>query len=103
MPEETNAEASDKLNHVKWAAWGVVDIEALERMQRRNYIKRARAELHAAGLKLECGGSKTTPYYAVVAVDDEVKKVTRQIAAGADAFKKICAHAVGMLEPEAHS
>lgn len=101
-------EAGDPLNHVKWAAWGVVDIERLERMQRRNYIKRARAELAFKGIELKCGGSKGVPFYAVAGTNTPMETTTfgskgRHTAAGADAFKKICVHAVSMLEPDAHS
>ena len=99
MSEETG----DPLNHVKWAAWGVVDIERLERMQRRNYIKRARAELAFKGIELKCGGSKTTPYYAVQPVEvteTSPLKAVSHTAAGVDAFKKVCAHAVSVLEPQ---
>src|SRR6266436_5511838 len=59
------------MNHIRWAAWGVVDIEALERMQRRNYIKRARAELVEKGITLNCGGSKATPWYGISLPKDE--------------------------------
>lgn len=97
----------DPLNHVKWAAWGVIDIERLERMQRRNYIKRARAELASKGFELKCGGSKGVPFYALAEASTPMETTAfggkGHTAAGADAFKKICARAVSMLEPDAHS
>lgn len=92
------------MNHIRWAAWGVVDIEALERMQRRNYIKRVRSELGVLGIELECGGSKQQPYYLVSIPDTYVKKhyavdVKKHHAiAGKDAFRKVCEwtlHATG--------
>lgn len=83
------------LDHLKWAAWGVIDIEKLERMQRRNYIKKVRAELGPHGVKLECGGSTRVPYYRV---HNESTSVT-QFAAGGDAFKRVCLAVLEKLEP----
>ena len=78
------------MNHIRWAAWGVVDIEALERMQRRNYIKRARVELAEKNITLNCGGSTQTPWYAVVLLTTDGKTVPKHAAGGKDAFKKVC-------------
>ena len=78
------------MNHVRWAAWGVVDIEKLERMQRRNYIKRARAELEEQGIALECGGSKTTPWYSIILPPTDGKTIPKHSAGGVGAFKKVC-------------
>jgi hypothetical protein len=91
------------MNHIRWAAWGVVDIEALERMQRRNYIKRSREQLAAVNIKLECGGSTQTPHYLVSlptplveikmghgGAAKTLEKAEGHAAAGKDAFKKVC-------------
>jgi hypothetical protein len=75
------------MNHIRWAAWGVIDIEKLERMQRRNYIKRARAELKAADIKLECGGSTNVPFYRVSLPGD---KAQSQGYGGPASFQKVC-------------
>lgn len=53
------------MSHVSFAAWGSVDVEKLERMQRRVYIRHVREELAKHHLALECGGSKQRPYYAL--------------------------------------
>lgn len=53
------------MSHVSFAAWGSVDVESLERMQRRVYIRHVREELAEHHLALECGGSKNKPYYAL--------------------------------------
>ena len=79
------------MNHIRWAAWGVVDIEALERMQRRNYIKRARVELAEKGIVLSCGGSTQTPWYSVTLPPASGENIVKQQASGGrDAFKKVC-------------
>jgi hypothetical protein len=90
------------MNHIRWAAWGTIMLdnqEQLDRMQRRNYIRRARAELAQVGIKLECGGSTTKPHYAVVfpvVVGEttikgvKVSKYKTHTAGGEDAFKKVC-------------
>ena len=49
------------LGYLQWAAWGVVEIEKLERMQRRNYINHVREELKLHGLSLECAGTSMSP------------------------------------------
>ena len=77
------------MNHIRWAAWGVVDIEALERMQRRNYIKRARAELAEKSIELACGGSTKTPWYSIVVPTADGKGNAKAVG-GEHAFKKVC-------------
>ncbi len=78
------------MNHLRWAAWGVVDIEKLERMQRRNYIKRSRTELAEHSVMLECGGSTVNPYYRIVlpTAEGEDKPRTHAVG-GVDAFRKV--------------
>lgn len=90
-----------KLDHVKWAAWGVVDIDnksKLDRIQRRNYIKRTRAELKHFNIELRCGGSSTTPWYCVVSAK---ASPANHVAAGEGAFQKVCAHVLKQLEEPA--
>lgn len=77
------------MNHIRWAAWGVIDIDAmLDRIQRRNYIKRARKELADIGAVLHCGGSTQVPWYRIVLSKEKDKAF---VVAGEDAFKKISA------------
>lgn len=82
------------MNNVKWAAWGVVDIEALERMQRRNYIKKVRAELAKHGATLDCGGDKVSPFYLVHIRDD-----LDYHARGDGAFREVMQNALETLSP----
>jgi len=77
------------MNHIRWAAWGVVDIEALERMQRRNYIKRSRIELDEKGIVLSCGGSTHTPWYSIK-IPTPDGKGNIKAAGGREAFKQVC-------------
>jgi hypothetical protein len=90
--ESTTGEGA--MNHIRWAAWGVIDIETLERMQRRNYIKRARADLEGIA-KLECGGSTVRPYYRIEFPTPkpeagEHPKPCSHAVGGDQAFKKVC-------------
>jgi hypothetical protein len=78
------------MNHIKWAAWGVVDIEKLDRIQRRNYIKRSRKELEEIRCSLNCGGSTQTPYYQIILPTTDNKTIPKHAAGGLDAFKKVC-------------
>ena len=87
------------LNHIRWAAWGVIDIEKLERMQRRNYIKRARAELVEIAAVLSCGGSKSVPWYSITLPTTTAGKT----AGGPDAFRRVCEWLLIHLEDKEHS
>lgn len=60
------------MSHVSFAAWGSVDVESLERMQRRVYIRHVREELAKYQLALACGGSKGRPHYALYRVVDGI-------------------------------
>ena len=62
-----------QLSYLRWVAFGVVDIEKLERMQRRNYINHMREELKLHGLELHCHGTSYRPVYAIEAVDGSFK------------------------------
>ena len=75
------------MNRVRWAAWGVVDIEKLERMQRRNYIKAVRLEIQPN--KLECGGSSKQPWYQFLFYLPD-GGYTKMAYAGPEGFKKAC-------------
>ena len=90
------------MNRVRWAAWGVVNIEALERMQRRNYIKAVRNELMEQKILLDCGGSTKTPYYQFVLPTTDGKTIPKYTAAGPDAFKKVCVKLLERLGEAAH-
>lgn len=76
------------MNRVRWIAWGVIELEKLERMQRRNYIKKIREELTPLGIKFESGGVSNNPFYRVIIVNDKGKT---HAAAGPDAAKNACA------------
>jgi hypothetical protein len=94
------------MNHIRWAAWGVVDIENMptditpgkgnQRQARRNYLRKVHAELKEHGITLHPGGSTKAPFYAVEKGD---KKHT---AAGSDAFKRICTHVLEMIGDTSH-
>jgi hypothetical protein len=96
--EALSASESDPLCHAKWAAWGVIDIEKLERMQRRNYIKRTRNEFAACGWALTCGGTTRSPHYRLEFSPDH-KAVS---FTGPDAFRRACADVVKQLEETLH-
>jgi hypothetical protein len=84
--------STDPLSHVKWAAWGVIDIEKLERLQRRNYIKRARSELEAHGWALTCGGNTRSPHYAAEKGGEKISHT------GPDAFMRMCSVIASAIE-----
>lgn len=83
------------MNHTKWVGWGVVNVEALDKQQRRVYLKKIRAELAERGMQLHPGGSTQVPWYRITRVGNgpETAKVEETIA-GEDALKKICAWAL---------
>lgn len=77
------------MNHIRWAAWGVIELDGgkFDRQQRRNYLKKVHAELAELGYSLHPGGSTNTPYYMIM----HVSALPKHTAAGKDAFKKVCA------------
>jgi hypothetical protein len=94
--EGTDIGEDATLAFTSWAAWGVIDIDdrsKFDRMQRRNYIKKVRAEMHEKGVALSCGGSTQTPFYCVQIGLQEDKPVYKDTftAQGRDAFVKVCA------------
>ena len=84
------------MNHIRWAAWGVIDIEKIPSdhtsggngQARREYLKKVRQELTALNMILHVGGSKVAPWYAVARRGEEKNAM---VSAGTDAFKKLCA------------
>jgi hypothetical protein len=93
------------MNRLKWAAWGVIDIEKLERMQRRNYINHVREELKQHGCTLECGGGRAGPYYRVYKqrvhgdLEWSVLTTPHERQAG-NAFSRVCYKALVKLDPD---
>jgi hypothetical protein len=85
------------VNNIRWAAWGVIDIENIpsdqttggNRQARRSYLKKVHEQLQPLGLRLHIGGSAQNPWYCVESLKGEKFK---HVSAGKDAFKKICAY-----------
>lgn len=99
MSEDSCEVKQDALGIVRWSAWGVFNIEALDRLQRRSHIKKTRAALATVDCELHCGGSTNKPYYQVKLPDGKKKAF-----AGPGAFQKACALVVveitGDITPE---
>lgn len=79
------------MNHIRWVAWGVIDVDGtMDRQQRRNYLRKLRAEFDTLNCKFDIGGSTKNPYYIIhrFVPNGVVKK---QAYGGADALKKACA------------
>lgn len=88
------------MNHIRWVAWGVVDVDGtMDRQQRRNYLRKIRAELTELRCGFNIGGNKRTPYY-VIHRDLDNGVIKKQACAGEDALKKVCAWL--LLEVEDH-
>lgn len=95
------------MNHIRWVGWRVIELDngTFDRMQRRNFIKRMRAELKELGAELHCGGSTQSPWYSIEipigspmwskistgTTVDEKLKVLKHSAGGKDALNKVCA------------
>jgi len=90
------------MNLIRWAAWGTINIETLDRQQRRNYLKKVRAELAEKGYSLQPGGSTQRPWY-MVTKDGEEGQNNKQIAAGEGAFSKVCAWVLEHTGEAAHA
>lgn len=99
------------MNHIKWVAWGVVDVEALNKHRRRNYLKKIRDELSAKGFTLHPGGSKTMPWYRIEGTPGVGRHEGQgyggkaQVFASKDALKKILTwalHELGEVQGENH-
>jgi hypothetical protein len=86
------------MNCIRWAAWGVVDIENIpsdqttggNRQARRSYLKKVHEELKPFNMTLHIGGSTQVPWYAINVFRGIPDSKPKQVAAGKDAFKKIC-------------
>src|SRR6185436_18060343 len=66
--QETGASdyRSGLMNHTRWVAWGVVDVDGtMDRQQRRNYLRKIREEMADIGCTFNIGGNKRTPYYII--------------------------------------
>lgn len=89
------------MSRTRFAAWGVVDIELLERMQRRNYINHVRQELKQHGIELECGGSTKAPYYRTF-IQNDGKTIWSSTSAQLKtlAFSKVCKDALLHIDPD---
>lgn len=93
------------MNHIRWAAWGVVDIEKIASdlttggngQARRNYLRKVREELKALKMQLIVGGSAVKPWYSVVKQDDK-----KHVAAGDNAFKAVCTWVLNEIGDTAH-
>jgi hypothetical protein len=85
------------MNHLKWVGWGVVDVEALDKQQRRNYLKKLRTELSERGYTLHPGGSTQVPWYRITKNGDVSDSKHSETIAGEGALKKICAWALVQL------
>lgn len=96
----------EDLAYIRWAAWGVMDIEVLQREPRRNYLMSVRAELATRGYKLECGGTMTQPYYRIYLdhVDANSAGATpwsvTSSTAVKDAFMHVCRNFLMREDPE---
>lgn len=79
------------MNHIRWVAWGVIDVDGtMDRQQRRNYLRKIRSELTEMHCEFTIGGNKRTPWYAIHRnLDDGTAK--KQHCAGDGALKRICA------------
>ena len=81
------------MNHIRWIAWGVIEIDnkdRFDRMQRRNYLAKMRAEAKEIGVSFEPGGSRLKPWYRV-ALPIDAKGQQRVKAVGGDnSCKKAC-------------
>lgn len=94
-----------QLGYMRWAAWNVIDIETLERMQRRNYINHVRQELALHGMTLEAGGSTKAPYYRIYIPppEDGAKGPVWSTTSAnykSGAFAKVCKDALMRIDPE---
>lgn len=101
-----------ELSYLRWTAWRVIDIETLERMQRRNYINHVREELKLHGMRLECGGGAAHPYYrifklatvGVAHAPAQPKSIEWQSTSAGikeQAFGKVCHDALLKIDPNA--
>lgn len=90
------------LSRLRWAAWGVINVEVLERVQRRNFINHVREELKLHGMKLECGGSTKAPFYRIYTEkpDGKIDWSTTSAKMQSGAFTKVCLDTLVKIDPE---
>jgi hypothetical protein len=75
------------MSATSFAAWGSIDVEKMDRLQRRNYINKVRAELKAAGYSLHSGGQAPIKAHYALSSPAETKVFA---ARGEKAFQKVC-------------
>lgn len=73
------------MSAVAFTAWGSVNIEEMERLQRRKYINLLREEIKEYGLVLHAGGSKGRPLYTLYKGEE---KAENRVACGS--AKDVC-------------
>lgn len=92
----------EELSYLRWAAWGAIDIETMQKEPRRNYIKAVRAELASRGYKLECGGTFNRPFYRIFDARSLATKGNAWITTSAveGAFAAVCKAFLNKEDPE---
>lgn len=92
------------LTHIRFAAWGVIDVETLNREARRNYLKTVRAELSTRDYALVVGGVPGSLYYAIhspVLEDGSTWKAQAHHNAWSEpAFKIVCREFLNREDPD---
>lgn len=53
------------MSALHFCAWGSIDVESMERLQRRRYINEIRKDLEKHGMALHVGGHKLRPDYKI--------------------------------------
>ncbi len=80
------------MSALAFAAWGSVDIEALERVQRRMYLRRVRKEIKPFGLLLHAGGQSKNPHYQVL-------NDSQKLLYTGTSFREACTEALKVVDP----
>ena len=85
------------MSALAFAAWGSVDFEGMERIQRRAYLKRVRKEIEPHGLIIHSGGqAPKAPHYQVMNVD-------KKLLYTGDSFREACTEALKVVDLNANS
>lgn len=91
------------MSALAFAAWGSVDFEGMDRMQRRAYLNRVRKEISGHGLILHSGGQAravngrpAVPHYQVMNVD-------KKLLYTGGSFREACTEALKVVDPNANS
>lgn len=91
------------MSHIHFAAWGSVDVESLERMQRRKYLQAIRTELAKHGITIEYGGQRSNPHYLIRWTKPDRGGTPREevfAEQGMEALKKVMTKAIELLPAE---